>query len=132
MTYLMDTHVWIWWNQRPQSLSHRVRSLIGNPAEYSELLLSAISPWEFFKLLEKKRLVISCEPEEWVRVALEMPRLRLVPLTPRIAYHATVLPAPFHDDPADQIIVATARDENATILTSDRRILSYAGARSLW
>ncbi|MBN1423112.1 PIN domain-containing protein [Candidatus Fermentibacteria bacterium] len=67
-----------------------------------------------------------------MRIALEMAKLRLVPLTPRIAYHATVLPAPFHDDPADWIIVATAQDENATILTSDRRILAYPGARSLW
>jgi len=130
--YLLDTHAWIWWNMRPEKLSRRVRSLISHPSKYSELLLSAISPWEFSKLIEKERLVISCDPEEWVSQALEMPRLRLVPLTPRIAHQSTVLPGSFHDDPADQIIVATARDENATIITSDDRILSYPGARALW
>jgi len=132
MRYLMDTHVWVWWNMHPEKLSQRVRALLSAPAKYEELLLSAISPWEFAKLLEKGRLGISCDAEEWIRQALEMSKLRLVPLTPVVAYRSTVLPSPFHDDPADQIIVATAREENATLLTSDDRIRSYPHCRSLW
>jgi PIN domain nuclease of toxin-antitoxin system len=106
--------------------------LIENEAAYDELLLSAISPWEFSKLLEKGRIGISSNPEDWIYIALEMPKLRFVHLTPMIAYHSTVLPKPFHDDPADQIIVATARGENATILTKDKRILNYKYVQSLW
>jgi PIN domain nuclease of toxin-antitoxin system len=117
---------------RPGRLSARVRSLIAAPARYEELLLSAISVWEFAKLIEKRRLAISCDPEEWIRQALEMSRLRLVPLSPAIAYRSTALPPGLHDDPADQIIVATARDENATILTSDERMRAYSHCRSLW
>jgi PIN domain nuclease of toxin-antitoxin system len=132
VTYLLDTHVWIWWNMHPQKLSGRVRALISAPRRYDELLLSAISLWEFAKLLEKRRLAISCDPEEWMNEALQMPQLRLVPLSPSIAYRSTILPQPFHDDPADQIVVATARDENATVLTSDRRIRSYPHCRSVW
>lgn len=132
MKYLLDTHTWIWWNMHPQKLSGRVRTLLSTPARFEELLLSAISPWEFAKLLEKRRLIISCDPEEWVRQALEMPKLRLVPLSPTLAYRATTLPSPFHDDPADQIIVATAREENATVITSDARIRSYTHCRSIW
>jgi len=130
--YLLDTHTWIWWNMRPQNLSPNVLNLIGNEKEYDELLLSAISPWEFSKLLEKKRVGISYSAEEWISAALKMPRLGFVNLTPTIAYRSTVLPPSFHDDPADQIIVATAREENATILTKDRRILNYQHVRSLW
>ena len=52
--------------------------MISTPARYDELLMSAISLWEFAKLLEKRRLAISCDPEEWIREALEMPKLRLV------------------------------------------------------
>ncbi len=130
--YLLDTHVWIWWNMNPGKLSRRVRSLIAAPARYEELLLSAISPWEFAKLLEKGRLAISCDPEKWIGLALEMPKLRLVPLSPALAWHSTVLPPPFHDDPADQIIVATSREENATILTADERIRDYPYCRSMW
>jgi PIN domain nuclease of toxin-antitoxin system len=106
--------------------------LISAPARYEELLLSAISLWEFAKLLEKRRLAISCDPEEWIRVALEMPKLRVAPLSPSVAFRSTVLPQPFHDDPADQIIVATARDENATVVTSDEKIRAYPHCRNVW
>ena len=96
------------------------------------MLLSAISPWEFCKLLEKGRLVISYDPEEWIKEAMDMPKLRLVQFIPTIAYKSTVLPGAFHDDPADQIIVATAREENATILTKDKRIHRYGHIKCVW
>ena len=132
MKYLLDTHTWIWWHMNPQNLSQKVKRLIRDTSKYDELLLSAISPWEFSKLLEKKRIGISCDPEDWINRALDMPKLRLVPLSPVLAYHSTVLPQPFHNDPADQIIVASAREENASILTKDERILIYKHVRSLW
>lgn len=132
MKYMLDTHTWIWWNMHPGKLSPKVRALLSTPKRYDELLLSAISPWEFSKLLEKKRLGISCSPEEWLSEALVMPKLRLVPITPQIAYRSTTLPQPFHDDPGDQIIVATAREENATLLTKDRLIQEYKHVRTMW
>jgi len=132
MTYLLDTHVWVWWNMQPKKLSRKVYALLNDPGSYEELLLSAISPWEFSKLLEKGRLGISCDGEEWISEALGMPKLRLAPLTPHLAYRSTVLPQPFHGDPADQIIVATAREENATILTKDKLIRNYRHVRTLW
>ncbi|MBW2342453.1 MAG: type II toxin-antitoxin system VapC family toxin [Deltaproteobacteria bacterium] len=132
MIYLLDTHTWIWWNMNPKKLSKRVKGLIGNAEMYDEILLSAISPWEFSKLLEKKRVGISCDPEDWINTALDMPKLRLIPLSPVLSYRSTVLPQPFHGDPADQIIVATAREENATILTKDKKILAYKNVRSFW
>ncbi len=132
MKYLLDTHTWIWWNIHPQMLSRKVKFAIKNTEKYEEVLLSIISVWEFCKLLEKGKLGISCDTEEWIERALEMPKLRLIPLTTSIVYKSTVLPKPFHDDPADQIIVATAREENATILTKDSRILNYENVMKLW
>jgi len=132
MKYLLDTHTWIWWNMNPGKLSKKVKMLIHDTEGYDELLLSAISPWEFSKLLEKKRLGISCNPEDWIKAALDMPKLRVIPLYPMLAYRSTVLPQPFHDDPADQIIVASAREENATILTKDQKIIRYEHVKSLW
>ena len=132
MKYVLDTHVWIWWHIHPKKLSKRVRSIISHPDQYEELLLSAISPWEFSKLLEKKRMGISCDPEKWIREALEMSKLRLVPLTPTLSYRSTTLPPPFHEDPADQIIVATAREEKATVMTKDKLIQEYTHVRTLW
>ena len=132
MKLLLDTHAWVWWNMEPKKLSRKARATIANTAQCSELLLSAISPLEFCKLIEKKRIGISCDPEEWMAEALRMPKLRLVPLTPTIVYRSTILPQPFRDDPADQIIVATAREENATIISKDQLIRDYPHARTIW
>jgi PIN domain nuclease of toxin-antitoxin system len=130
--YLLDTHTWIWWHMTPSKLPKKVKQLISETEKYDELLLSSISPWEFSKLLEKKRLGISCNPENWLSSALDMPKFRLVNITPSIAYRSTVLPQPFHNDPGDQIIVATAREENATILTKDEKIQNYKHVKSIW
>ena len=132
MKYLLDTHTWIWWYMNPRKLSRKVTNLIGDTSRYDELLLSAISPWEFCKLLEKGRIAISCNPEDWLNAAFDLPKLRLIHLSPPLAYHSTVLPQPFHNDPVDQMIVATARQEEAVILTKDRNILEYEHVQSLW
>jgi PIN domain nuclease of toxin-antitoxin system len=131
MKYLLDTHTWIWWNMNPQKISSRITKLILG-REYKVLLLSAISVWEFCKLIEKERLAISLSPLEWLNIALDMSGLELVPLTPLISYKSTALEKPFHNDPADQIIVATAMVENAIIVTADKRIQDYPHIRTIW
>jgi len=132
MNCLLDTHTWIWWNMRPEQLSTTARETIPPAAYENRLILSAISVWEFCKLIEKGRLGIHGDPEAWIEAALSMTGLRLVPLTPRICLKSTTLPKPFHNDPADQIIVATAREENAVVLTADRLLRAYPDVRSLW
>ncbi len=132
MKYQLDTHVWIWWMARPEKLSYRARDILSERINYSELLLSAISMWEFCKLVEKGRLKVSCSTREWLGEALDMPGLRLVPLTPSIACDSTSLPGNPGNDPADQIITATARVENATLLTADVKLLEYPHVRTLW
>ena len=132
MKYLFDTHTWIWWHTDSGKLSPKVKKLITAVDGYTEILLSSISPWEFCKLLEKRKIAVSCNPENWLEHALRMEKLRLVALTPRIAYRATTLPKPFHRDPGDQIIVATAREERAVILTKDQSILDYKHVKSTW
>ncbi len=117
---------------QPDRLSARVRRLIKTGSRYDQLLLSSISLWEFCKLLEKGRLAISCEPERWMERALDMPKLQVQPITPAIALHSTTLPLPFHGDPADQLIAATARELNITLLTKDTRILDYPHVRTYW
>lgn len=119
------------WHMQPKKLSKRVRSILSHPDQYKELLLSPISPWEFSKRLEKKRIGISCDPEEWIREALKMSKLRLVPY-PNPQVRSTTRPPPFHEDPADQIIVAIAREENATVMTKDKLIQEYALVRTVW
>ena len=116
----------------PEKLSRKVKRLIAASQKYEEILLSAISVWEFCKLLEKGRIGISCDPRDWLETALAMPKLRLVPLSPAIAYRSTVLPQLASADPADQIIVATAQEENAILLTKDKLIRQSACVRTIW
>ena len=115
----------------PESL-RKVKRLIAAPQRYEEILLSAISVWEFCKLLENGRLGISCDPRDWLEVALAMPKLRLVPLSPVIACRSTVLPQLASTDPADQIIVATAQEENVILLTKDEVIRQSTCVRTIW
>lgn len=132
MIFLLDTPVWLWWHNAPERLSRHVRSLITDPSLSPTLLLSAISPWELCKLVQRKRLTLACDPLDWITRALERTPVQVVNLTASISYHSTTLPPPFHDDPADQIIVATARAEGATILTKDALILKYPHVKSMW
>ena len=132
MTYLMDTHVWIWWHTAPQKLSSKVRDIIGGLNTNDQLLLSAISIWEVAKLVEKNKIKLSVGIDLWIAQALKMSHFQLIPLSPDIAIESTRLPQPFHQDPADQIVVASARLLDATLLTVDQLILSYSHVRTLW
>ena len=132
MIYLMDTHVWVWWHTAPEKLSPAVRDTIINLDATDQLLMSVISVWEVAKLVEKNRLRLNIEIDQWVEQALNMSHFQLLPLSPEIAIESTRLPQPFHQDPSDQMIVASARLFDATVLTVDQQILSYPHVRVLW
>jgi PIN domain nuclease of toxin-antitoxin system len=87
--------------------------------------VSAISCWEIAKLVEHDRLALPLPVEEWLTTALSYPGIELVPITPRIAVESTQLPGDFHNDPSDQLIVATARVLNCVLLTADHKIRRY-------
>ncbi len=132
MKYLLDTHTWIWMNVSPERLSPTCASLLESLADPDELLLSGISLWEVCKLVEKNRITLLADLEEWVASALDTPRLRVVPLDFKVFLRSTTLPQPFHSDPADQMIVATARLQDATIVTKDRLLHDYPHVKTLW
>lgn len=79
-------------------------------------------------LVERRRLVLAQALDLWVAQALSLPQLILVPIEPAIAIDSVRLPPPFHPDPADRLIVATARFLRAPLMTADRAIVSYADA----
>ena len=131
MRYLLDTHIWIWANAAPESLSKKHRELLENLQSEGEILLSAISLWELCKLVEKERITLFEDTEAWVKAALDMAKLRVIPLGFSVFFKSTTLPQPFHNDPADQMIVATARMYDATVVTQDRLIRSYRHVKSV-
>jgi PIN domain nuclease of toxin-antitoxin system len=106
-----------------------VLKAIDQAAAGGHLLLSAISICELGMLESKGRIQLDLPCEQWVREALAMPGLTLVPLTPEIALASSRLPERFHGDPADRIIVATARTMGVRLATRDRKIREYGRKR---
>jgi PIN domain nuclease of toxin-antitoxin system len=127
---VLDTHIWVWWVDENSQLSERHTQLIQDNKS-SGLGVSAISCWEVAKLVEYGRLRLDCSLEEWMEQAVAYPEITLLPLTPQIAIESTKLPGIFHRDPADQIIVATARVHDLPLLTVDRLIMGYPHVRTL-
>ncbi len=121
---LLDTHVWVWWVHGDASLPAPLSALLED-SEESGIAVSAISCWEVAKLVERGRLTLPCPVSDWLRQALGYPGVRLVELTPQICVESTQLPGAFHRDPADQIIVATARVLDVSLVTVDGKILAY-------
>jgi PIN domain nuclease of toxin-antitoxin system len=121
---LLDTHVWIWWVHGDERLTRAHRDAIA-AHERIGIGVSAISCWEVAKLVQNKRLVLPRSTLEWLDVALGYPGVQIVELSPRIAAESTALPGDFHKDPADQIIVATARVLDCPLLTVDQLIVAY-------
>ena len=132
MRTLLDTHAWLWWVSEDRRLSSRARAAIDKSQHDEELWVSAISIWELAKRIEKDQLVLDRPLDQWLDVAVTMPGLHLAELTRQILVDSCQLPQPFPGDPADQIIVATARREAAVVVTKDRKIREYAHVRALW
>lgn len=121
---VLDTHIWVWWVHGDAQLSNAHHAYI-QAHEAQGLDVSIISCWEVAKLVENNRLKLPSPVADWLDQALAYPSIRLLDLTPRIVVESTQLPGTFHRDPADQMIVATARVYNCPITTADGKILAY-------
>jgi PIN domain nuclease of toxin-antitoxin system len=120
---VLDTHVWVYWVDGGTHLPRDYQALIQAEAP-NGLGVCATSCWEVAKLVELGRLQLACPVDQWLAQALQPP-VQLLPLTPDVAVGSTQLPGAFHKDPADQIIVATARVYGCPLVTLDRLIRAY-------
>jgi PIN domain nuclease of toxin-antitoxin system len=127
---VVDTHVWIWWILDTERLSDAQRRVMEDN-EGDSIGVSAISCWEIAKLCEYRRLELPVELSEWFAAALSYPGVSLLGITPEVAVESTRLPGGFHRDPADQIIVATARVHRCDLVTSDEKIVKYPHVRTI-
>lgn len=126
---LLDTHVWLWYASDSDKLSKKVSKAIERA---DRLGVSAISCWEVAMLVSKKRLGLKMDVEQWIGKALQIPRVNLLPLTPSIAVLSTHLPGDFHGDPADRIIAASCLENQADLVTKDRRLIEWEFVETIW
>jgi len=120
---VLDTHAWVSWMIGSTELASAEHEALERLAPDERPFLSAISLWEVAMLVERRRLTLDVPLADWLSSAAHPRTVRLVPITPVIAAGVAALPATFHRDPADRLIVATCREIEAPLLTHDRLII---------
>ncbi|MEO9132704.1 MAG: type II toxin-antitoxin system VapC family toxin [Sphingomonas sp.] len=123
---VLDTHALIWLIDGSDTLSHGARALIEAAREEDGAFVSAITPWEISTLVDKGRIHLAMSVADWMDFVLNLDGMRLAPLEASTGVDAGRLPGNIHGDPADRIVIATARALRCPLLTSDQRILRYA------
>ena len=128
---LLDTHAAIWFTEgklRPETVT-----LLVPAGKARAIFVSPVSMWEIGMLARRRgdrpsRVQFDPNPERWMANLLAKPAIVEAPFTASMAFAASFLPGELHDDPADRLLVATARELGLPIVTRDHRILAYAEA----
>lgn len=130
---VLDTHTLVWWVSGDSNLSapaaNRIRQ---EQANNGSILISSISAWEIAQLVERGRLSLSMDVSDWMNLVAQIPAVTFVAVENEIAIKSVSLPGEFHKDPADRIIVATARKFAAPLITKDEKLLAYPHVKTLW
>ncbi len=115
---VLDTHIFLWLTLQPEKLPENIIAALTRDDKWG---LSAISLWETAMLHERGRITIPGQLLDWLHLAVDIPRLTVLPLTPEVAAHSESLP--MHGDPADRIIAATAITHECPLATVDRLLV---------
>jgi PIN domain nuclease of toxin-antitoxin system len=126
---ILDTHAWIWAAEGAAGrLAPRALAAIEQAAREATLAVSAISVWELAMLVKRARLRLATAVSSWIEASLRPPGVRIIPVGTAIALDSVQIPDfDYHKDPADRLIVATAR-RHGTLLTCDQSLLDWAAA----
>lgn len=129
MKFLLDTHVWIWSHEAVERLGRKTKATLSDLEQ--QRFVSAISTFEIARLVARERLRFRQPFSHWKEDSLHELHAFPLDVTHEIAWEAYNLPGVFHNDPADRILVATARLHNLVLLTDDDFILRYAHVKTV-
>jgi PIN domain nuclease of toxin-antitoxin system len=129
---VLDTHVLVWWVSGSGRLSTRADRAIRQGLRRSPLLASAITVLEIVTAVRRGRLELRSPVDQWVADLQALPELRFEPVSVEIARIAGSFPDAMPGDPADRIIVATARALGAPLVTADARLRSSPEVPTVW
>lgn len=125
---LLDTHVFLWWNEASPRLSKRAHDLISDPA--NRLYLSVVSAWEIVLKASTGKLKLPSAVAVYVPTRIAHYGIETLPLALNHVLAAEILPA-HHRDPFDRMLVAQGQVEQLAILTHDPQIRQY-NVRTVW
>jgi PIN domain nuclease of toxin-antitoxin system len=128
MRLLLDTHVLVWSQEAVSNLGPKTQRLLSSPRH--ELLISAVSTLEIARLVHLGRLTFKVPIEAWFSQAITTLQATSVTIDDALAREAYALPGRLHKDPADRLLVATARLHQAALLTADDSLLGYKHVRT--
>jgi PIN domain nuclease of toxin-antitoxin system len=128
---VLDTHAWIRWlhPELGQSLPSKLRAWLESVD--APFAVSVISCLEVSQLVKKKRLELPMPLPQWYDAALQDSDIICLPLSPALLHASTLLPD-IHLDPADRIIIATAQEHGAYLITRDENIRKYPDLQTVW
>ena len=130
---VLDTHALLWWaNGERAQLSAAATSAINAEMDGGQILISSMSAWELAMLVERGRVALSMDIASWLDTLSRIDAVQMVPVDSEIAVKSVQLPGDFHKDPADRIIVATARKFAAPLVSADEKIRAYPHVRAIW
>lgn len=130
---VLDTHTLIWWaSGETEQLSAAALQAIERELSDGQIFISSISAWELSMLVAQGRIALSMDVAEWLSYVGNIEGVSFVPVDNEIAVKSTELPGEFHKDPADRLIVATARKFAAPLVTADEKIRTYPHVRTIW
>jgi len=129
---VLDTHTLVWWVTGDVTLSKKARKEIEREQAGGSIIVSAISAWEIAMLVAHGRLVLSMDVSNWLATVAEIEAVRFYPVDVEIAAKSVELPGDFHKDPADRMIVTTARKLAVPLVTKDDKIHSYPHVKTIW
>jgi PIN domain nuclease of toxin-antitoxin system len=129
---LLDTHAWLWWLSESPALSEVAAAAIEEAARGDGVAVSTISTWELALLVARGRVALRIPVREWVEACESLPELTFLAPSNRIMLESVALPGELHSDPADRIIVATARVHELMVVTKDDKLRSYPHVGSVW
>jgi PIN domain nuclease of toxin-antitoxin system len=122
--YLLDTCAILFIAENTTDLSEAAFKAI-DEASAGEVFVSAISLAELACLQERRKIVLKHHWRSWWDLLLKRTAWTCLPITAEIMAEAYSLPAPIHRDPADRVLIGTARQERLTLVTTDGKILGY-------
>ena len=130
---MLDTHILIWWATGDlKKLSSNAIAAIDQETQAGEIIISSISAWEIAMLINKDRIVISMDLDEWLSTIEQIDAVKFYAVDNDIAIKSANLPGEFHKDLADRMIVATARKLGSSLITADEKIINYPHVKTIW
>ena len=126
--YLLDTCAAIWIMNGDPLRDPAATELPQALERNGRLVISPITAWEIATLVAKKRILLTLRPEVWFSKLCELPGVTLIDMPPSVLIASTSLPGKTPADPADRILIATAREFDYTLVTRDRLLLKYASS----